>query len=127
MILIEGPIQSLTRWVNSTSNPTLLNKESFVVGAVISMSYSPGMKIIQECVVANIENIGEKIMTILKISGKKMKIELRTQECLLEREIAALKRELHGARGLAETERQTVRLYGNIYLYFYLVLSLCFF
>ena len=91
------------------------------------MSYSPGMKIIQECVVANIENIGEKIMTILKISGKKMKIELRTQECLLEREIAALKRELHGARGLAETERQTVRLYGNIYLYFYPALSLCFF
>jgi len=31
------------------------------------------------------------------------------KECLLEREIAALKRELHGARGLAETERQTVR------------------
>ena len=42
---------------------------------------------------------------------------MKTQECLLEREIAALKRELHGARGLAETERQTVRLYGNIYLY----------
>ena len=98
-----------------------------MVGAVISMSYSPGMKIIQECVVANIENIGEKIMTILKISGKKMKIELRTQECLLEREIAALKRELHGARGLAEAERQTVRLSANIYLYFYLALSLCFF
>ena len=130
MMMMEGPIQSLTRWVNSTSNPTLLNKESFVVGAVISMSYSPGMKIIQECVVANIENIGEKIMTILKISGKKMKIELRTQECLLEREIAALKRELHGARGLAEAERQTVRLYVCEYfkyLYFYLTLSLCFF
>ena len=27
---------------------------------------------------------------------------------MLEREIAALKRELHGARGLAEAERQTV-------------------
>ena len=33
------------------------------------------------------------------------------QESLLEREIAALKRELHGARGLAEAERQTVFLY----------------
>merc|ERR1719397_577076 len=31
------------------------------------------------------------------------------KESLLEREIAALKRELHGARGLAEAERQTVR------------------
>ena len=29
---------------------------------------------------------------------------------MLEREIAALKRELHGARGLAEAERQTVFL-----------------
>ena len=56
-----------------------------------------------------------------------MKLKLKTQECLLEREIAALKRELHGARGLAETERQTVRLYGNIYLHFYLAFSLCFF
>ena len=33
------------------------------------------------------------------------------QESLLEREIAALKRELHGARGLAEAERQTVFSY----------------
>ena len=36
------------------------------------------------------------------------------QESLLEREIAALKRELHGARGLAEAERQTVFLYSTL-------------
>merc|ERR1711971_523151 len=43
-----------------------------------------------------------------RIGGKRRIREATPdKESLLEREIAALKRELHGARGLAEAERQT--------------------